>query len=64
MTRPPDMGGFEFAVLASLRAAQLMRGCTPKIESGHKHTVTAQREVLAGLVTNENRAPIVPVPVV
>jgi len=64
MTRPPDMGGFEFAVLASLRAAQLIRGCTPKMESDHKHTVTAQREVLAGLVTNQNRVPAVPGPLV
>jgi DNA-directed RNA polymerase subunit K/omega len=64
MSLPPNMGGFEFAVLASLRAAQLIRGCTPKIETDHKHTVTAQREILAGLVTNQNRVPVVPVPVV
>ena len=52
MIRPPHMGAFEFVVLASLRTAQLMRGCTPKVPSDHKHAVTAQCEVAAGLVTN------------
>jgi DNA-directed RNA polymerase subunit K/omega len=56
MIRPPDMGAFEFVVLASLRTAQLMRGCTPKISGDHKHAVTAQCEVAAGLVTNTRAA--------
>jgi hypothetical protein len=47
------MGSFEFVVLASLRSAQLARGCTPKFPSLHKHTVTAQWEVLTGHVTKQ-----------
>lgn len=44
--RPTDIGRLEFAVLSSLRAAQLVRGCIPLIDSGiHKKTVTAQMEV-------------------
>jgi DNA-directed RNA polymerase subunit K/omega len=42
--------GFEFAVLAGLRAAQLARGCTPRVTGDHKLTVTARREVAAGKV--------------
>lgn len=44
--RPADLGRLEFAVLSSLRAAQLVRGCVPHIDAGiHKKTVTAQMEV-------------------
>jgi hypothetical protein len=48
--RPPDgMGGYMFAVLSSLRAAQLMRGCVPRVDvAGHKPTVVAQMEVAQG----------------
>jgi hypothetical protein len=52
MIAPPHIGAFEFVVLASLRTAQLTRGCVPKMPTTHKHTVTAQCEVAAGLVTN------------
>jgi hypothetical protein len=48
--RPSRIGAFEFAVLAALRAAQLKRGCVPKIEGDHKFVVTAQLEVIAGKV--------------
>jgi len=48
--RPHDTGGFEFVKIAALRAAQLMRGCTPRVEVGHRHTVTAQHEVAEGKV--------------
>jgi hypothetical protein len=49
--RPPDIGLFKFAVLSSLRAAQLTRGCTPRVDGGdHKRTVIAQLEVAAGHV--------------
>jgi DNA-directed RNA polymerase subunit K/omega len=44
------MTGFEFAVVSGLRAAQLMRGCTPRVQSTHKLIVTAQIEVAAGLI--------------
>jgi DNA-directed RNA polymerase subunit K/omega len=52
--RPPQFGRFEFVVLSGLRAVQLIRGCTPRIESGHKLMMTAQMEVAQGKVT---RAP-------
>ena len=46
MVRPPhDMNAFEFVVLSGLRAAQLHRGCTPRVEQSQKIAVTAQHEV-------------------
>ena len=49
------LGAFHFAVLASLRAAQLMKGCTARVEGLHKHTVIAQLEVSQGKVTEQLR---------
>jgi DNA-directed RNA polymerase subunit K/omega len=43
--RPNDMNPFEFVVLSGLRAAQLHRGCTPRVEQSHKVAVTAQHEI-------------------
>lgn len=43
--RPSNLGVFEFSVLAGLRAAQLSRGCTPRVIPGHTVSVTAQLEV-------------------
>jgi len=54
MQRPAGIGAFEFVILASLRAAQLMRGCRPKIEGFHKNTVLAQLEVAQGKVTAQS----------
>jgi DNA-directed RNA polymerase subunit K/omega len=48
--RPPEFNAFEFAVLSGLRAAQLMRGCTPRIAGTHKTIMTAQLEVAAGKI--------------
>ena len=48
--RPPNVSAFEFVVLAGLRAAQLMRGCTPRVEGAHKVIMTAQMEVASGKV--------------
>jgi hypothetical protein len=39
------MGVFEFSVLSALRAAQLHRGCAPRVQGSHKHAVTAQHEI-------------------
>lgn len=50
---------FEFVVVASARAKQLLQGCLPKVEPSAKPARTAQREVLSGLV---QRAEAVPVP--
>ena len=43
--RPVDMNAFEFVVVSALRAAQLQRGCTPRVEQCPKLAVTAQHEV-------------------
>ena len=43
--RPVDIGTFEFAVLAGLRAAQLVRGCSPRVAASAKIAITAQQEV-------------------
>jgi DNA-directed RNA polymerase subunit K/omega len=39
------MNAFEFSVVSGLRAAQLHRGCTPRVEQCTKMIVTAQQEV-------------------
>jgi DNA-directed RNA polymerase subunit K/omega len=56
--RPPGFNQFEFVVLSGLRAAQLMRGCTPRVASAHKVITTAQMEVAEWKVV---RAPLLPV---
>ena len=48
--RPTNISAFEFVVLAGLRAAQLRRGCRPRIDGLHKVTTIAQLEVAAGRV--------------
>lgn len=50
IARPSAAGAFEFVIVSSLRAAQLMRGCTPRVPKGHKATTTALSEVAAGKV--------------
>lgn len=59
--RPQGMGKFEFVVLANLRVAQLLRGCTPKVEveGPHKATVIAQMEVAAGMITQSNTPAVI-----
>ena len=51
--RPLTVNAFEFAVVCGLRAAQLTRGCLPRVEGSHKKTVIAQLEVAAGLVVRD-----------
>jgi len=53
IVRPPKGNAFEFSVISSLRAAQLMRGCTPRVVASLKATVTAQREVADGKVSRQ-----------
>lgn len=50
VSRPIEMNQFQFAIVSGLRAAQLMRGCVPRVGREHKHITTAQREVAAGKV--------------
>ena len=60
MQHPAGIGAFQFVVLASLRAAQLTRGCRPRIDGAHKNTVMAQLEVSQGKVVQES-VPVRPV---
>lgn len=55
--RPDGMSTFEFAVLSGLRAAQLYRGCTPRVERSAKIAITAQQEVAAWKVLRAPDAP-------
>ena len=57
--RPSEIGKFQFVVLASLRAVQLTRGCTPRVAGIHKRTTMAQLEVAQGKVT-EDLTPVLP----
>jgi DNA-directed RNA polymerase subunit K/omega len=45
MERSPKDNRFEFVVIASARARQLLRGAVPR-EAGEKKVTIAQREVL------------------
>lgn len=51
VARPPSFNAYEFVVVASLRAHQLMSGCVPQIEGDHKATTMAQIEVANGRIT-------------
>lgn len=44
------MTRFEFVRVATLRAAQLMRGCTARVPPNAKAVITARWEVTAGQV--------------
>jgi hypothetical protein len=58
--RPPGIGAFQFVILAKLRAAQLMRGCRPRVDvdGTHKAIVIAQLEVAEGKVTQVAAVPV------
>lgn len=58
--RPMEFSAFEFVILAGLRAAQLMRGCTPRVVSTHKIIMTAQMEVAARKVVRAAAVTVVP----
>jgi DNA-directed RNA polymerase subunit K/omega len=60
--RPPlEMGKFEFVAIAALRAAQLTRGCRPRVDGDHTTAVLAQREVAEGKVNATNGKAELPV---
>lgn len=50
VSRPPQTNAFEFVVLTSLRTAQLMRGCVPRVDGSDKPVTIAQREVAEGKI--------------
>lgn len=57
--RPIELNAFEFAVLAGLRAAQLARGCTPRVNGSSKVAVIAQREIAERKVVREPTVAVV-----
>ena len=62
MIRPPlEMGKFQFVAIAALRAAQLTRGCRPRVDGHHTTAVLAQREVAEGKVSATNGKAELPV---
>jgi DNA-directed RNA polymerase subunit K/omega len=50
VARPIHMNPYEFVAVASLRAQQLLAGCTPRLDGEHSATTMAQMEVAAGRV--------------
>jgi DNA-directed RNA polymerase omega subunit len=62
--RPAGMGAYQFVVIATKRAAQLMRGCTPRVDPlQHKPITVAQMEVSEGKVGEAVDEPATPLPV-
>jgi DNA-directed RNA polymerase subunit K/omega len=60
--RSSEVNAFEFIRVASLRAAQLMRGCTPLVGQSHRSVLTAQLEVAAGKIRASERPDIYGMP--
>jgi DNA-directed RNA polymerase omega subunit len=54
ITRGDIGNAFEFVVVASRQARQLLEGCTPRVEPLAKETATAMREVRTGAVRRED----------
>jgi DNA-directed RNA polymerase subunit K/omega len=57
VSRPAGANAFEFVIVASLRAKQLMNGCVPRSAGHHKLTTMAQMEVAGGFVA---KSPAIP----
>lgn len=51
------MSAFEYVVVCSMRAEQLIKGSTPRVVPGHRHTTTAREEVATGMVVREPAPP-------
>jgi len=51
------MGAFQFVVFSTLRFAQLIRGCRPRVDGVHKKTVIAQMEVAEGKIAQSVVSP-------
>ena len=52
-TQQPPGSRFEFVVMASARAKQLLEGCRPRVEGPHKTARIALREVKTGALWTE-----------
>ena len=48
--RPKHLNAYEFVVVSSLRAQQLMAGSVARVDGDHNATTLAQMEVAAGRV--------------
>lgn len=48
--RPAHMNAYEFVVVSSLRAKQLLAGCVARLAGSHNAATMAQMEVAAGQV--------------
>lgn len=59
ITRPANWNAFEFAVIASLRAQQLLAGCIPRVAGEHSASTMAQMEVADGRVARANNPDVV-----
>ena len=61
VNRPTHINAYEFAVLAGLRAQQLIAGCVPRVAGTHNAPTMAQMEVAAGAVSRaEDQIPVQP----
>jgi hypothetical protein len=56
VNRPVHMNAYEFVVLSSLRAQQLLSGCLPRLEGDHSAATMAQMEVAGGRVARDEVA--------
>ncbi|HEY5617274.1 MAG TPA: hypothetical protein VIK60_04975 [Vicinamibacterales bacterium] len=54
--RPPHLNAYEFVVVSSLRAKQLLAGCVARLEGPHNAATMAQMEVAAGRVVRADGA--------
>jgi DNA-directed RNA polymerase subunit K/omega len=52
VNRPANMKAYEFVVLSSLRAQQLLAGCIPHLQGDHRAPTMAQMEVAGGYITH------------
>ena len=60
VTRPIEISAYEFVVLSTLRAQQLLAGCTPRLTGDHNAATMAQMEVAGGQVKrSEDDVPLV-----
>jgi DNA-directed RNA polymerase subunit K/omega len=50
VNRPRDYNSYEFVVVSSLRAKQLLAGCTAHVDGDHTAAITAQMEVADGRI--------------
>jgi DNA-directed RNA polymerase subunit K/omega len=51
--RPTHLNAYEFVVISSLRAQQLLAGSVPRMPGQHGAATMAQMEVADGYVTND-----------